>query len=155
MDGEWRIILELNFGSKKAMKADEIGQRSSCTEDDRSECGCKLKPVVRVCDQGFDAGRRFLSCPYEGLNSCGYLMWMDDEWQGRSRLVIQKLADDNKKLQIALCEKEQHIQRMKQERIKLNEHRKRREKIDLVVVFVVLASVVMYDVVALLTRGFV
>ncbi|KAI5005018.1 hypothetical protein ZWY2020_032261 [Hordeum vulgare] len=80
------------------MKADGICERSPFREDGRSKCGCKLKPVIRVSDQGFDAGPRFASCPYEGLNSCGYLMWMDDEWQERSRLVIQKLAEDNKTL---------------------------------------------------------
>ena len=80
---------------------------------------------------------------------------MDDAWQGRSRLVIHKLADDNKKLQVSLFEKEQEIQRMKKERKKIDQQRKTREKIDQFLVLVILASVVVYAVVALLSRGFV
>ncbi|KAI5009292.1 hypothetical protein ZWY2020_011415 [Hordeum vulgare] len=76
---EWILTSELNFGSKKL--------------------------VIRICNEGFDSGRRYMSCPYEGLNLCGYLRWMDDAWQGRSRVVIQKLADDNKKVQIAQIQK--------------------------------------------------
>ena len=53
---------------------------------------------------------------------------MDDAWQGRSRLVIHKLADDNKKLQVSMFEKELEIQRLKKERKKIDEQRKTREK---------------------------
>ncbi|KAI5013291.1 hypothetical protein ZWY2020_028245 [Hordeum vulgare] len=101
MDGEWILTSELIFGTKK--------------------------PVFRVCNEGFDSGRRFMSCPYEGLNSCGYLRWKDDAWQGRSRMVIQKLADDNKKMQIVVFEKERGIHRIKKERNKSNEQRKSME----------------------------
>ena len=80
---------------------------------------------------------------------------MDDAWQGRSRVVIGKLANDNQKLQNALLDKEQDIQRMKKERNKLDEQRKSREKLDLFLVLVVLASVVIYALVALVSRGFV
>ena len=80
---------------------------------------------------------------------------MDDAWQGRSRVVIRKLADDNQKLQNALLDKEHDIQRMKKERNKLDEQRKSREKLDLFLVLVVLASVVIYALVALVSRGFV
>ncbi|XBI92618.1 hypothetical protein VPH35_029634 [Triticum aestivum] len=139
MDGEWRMSSELTFGSKKSMKGGE--------NSDKAECGCKLTPVVRMCNEGFDAGLRFLSCPYEGLNSCGYLSWMDDAWQGRSRLVIHKLADDNKKLQVSLFEKEQEIQRMKKETKKIDQQRKTREKLDQFLVLGILASVVVYVVV--------
>ncbi|XP_048547513.1 uncharacterized protein LOC125551453 isoform X2 [Triticum urartu] len=154
MDGEWIVTSELSFGSKKAMKG-ACGIRVSNEGFGAAECGCKLTPVIRVCNEGFDAGRRFLSCPYEGLNSCGYLRWMDDAWQGRSRVVIGKLANDNQKLQNALLDKEQDIQRMKKERNKLDEQRKSREKLDLFLVLVVLASVVIYALVALVSRGFV
>ncbi|XBJ18924.1 hypothetical protein VPH35_009979 [Triticum aestivum] len=163
MDGEWRVTSELSFGSKKAMKG-ACGITVSNEGFDAAECGCELTPVVRVCNEGFDAGRRFLSfltgcvsviCNVHGLNSCGYLRWMDDAWQGRSRVVIRKLADDNQKLQNALLDKEQDIQRMKKERNKLDEQRKSREKLDLFLVLVVLASVVIYALVALVSRGFV
>ena len=80
---------------------------------------------------------------------------MDDAWQGRSRVVIGKLANDNQKLQNALLDKEQDIQRMKKERKKIDQQRKTREKIDQFLVLVILASVVVYAVVALLSRGFV
>mgnify|MGYP005825983229 CR=1 FL=1 len=80
---------------------------------------------------------------------------MDDAWQGRSRVVIGKLANDNQKLQNALLDKEQDIQRMKKERNKLDGQRKSREKLDLFLVLVVLASVVIYALVALVSRGFV
>ena len=75
--------------------------------------------------------------------------------RGRSRVVIGKLANDNQKLQNALLDKEHDIQRMKKERNKLDEQRKSREKLDLFLVLVVLASVVIYALVALVSRGFV
>ncbi|KAI5012904.1 hypothetical protein ZWY2020_025170 [Hordeum vulgare] len=101
MDGEWILTSELSFGSKKI---DEGAQKSECEikQDGMPECGCKLRPVIRICNEGFDSDRRYISCPYEGLKSCGYLRWIDDACQGRSRMVIQNLAHDNKKLQIAL-----------------------------------------------------
>ncbi|XBI54827.1 hypothetical protein VPH35_036763 [Triticum aestivum] len=154
MDCEWRMSSELTFGSKKSMKGGENSANEN-RQGHKAECGYKLTPVVRVCNEGFDAGRRFLSCPYERLNSYGYLSWMDDAWQGRSRLVIHKLADDNKKLQVSMFEKELEIQRLKKERKKINEQRKTREKLDQFLVLVILASVVVYAVVALLSRGFV
>ena len=80
---------------------------------------------------------------------------MDDAWQGRSRVVIGKLANDKQKLQNALLDKEQDIQRMKKETKKIDQQRKTREKLDHFLVLGILASVVVYVVVALLSRGFV
>ncbi|KAI4997895.1 hypothetical protein ZWY2020_053237 [Hordeum vulgare] len=130
MDGEWILTSELSFGSKKVMKgAQEI--ECEIKQDGMPEYGCKLRPVIRICNEGFNSGRRYMSCPYE----------IDDAWHGRSRMVIQNLADDNKKLQIALFQKEQRIHRMKNERNKLDDQRKsgKRKNIFLVVV---VASVV-------------
>ncbi|KAI4981047.1 hypothetical protein ZWY2020_021532 [Hordeum vulgare] len=108
MDDECILTSELSFGSKKVMKNEcEIKQ------DGTPGCGCKLRPVIRICNEGFD-------------------------------------SVDNKKLQIALFQKEQEIQRMKNKRNKLVEQRKSRKRKDMFLV--VVASVVTCVAFALLSR---
>ncbi|KAI4988268.1 hypothetical protein ZWY2020_029898 [Hordeum vulgare] len=92
----------------------------------------------------------FLICNVHGLNSCGYLRWMDGTWHRRSRMVIEKLGDDTKKLQIPLFQKELEIHRMKNERNKLNERWKIRKR--KYMFLVVIASVVTCLVFAFLSR---
>ena len=47
---------------------------------------------------------------------CGYLKWMDEEWKGRARTVIHKLAEENLVLQKSNMEKDKDIACMKEER---------------------------------------
>ncbi|VAH77307.1 unnamed protein product [Triticum turgidum subsp. durum] len=52
-------------------------------------------PAQCVCTEGFDIGRWFLSCPLEGYEACAFVNCLDEEWHGRARSVITKLAEDN------------------------------------------------------------
>ncbi|KAI4973462.1 hypothetical protein ZWY2020_035723 [Hordeum vulgare] len=64
MHGEWILTSELIFYSKKVMKG---APKIECEikQDGTPECGCKLRPDIRICNEGFDSGRRYMSFPYE------------------------------------------------------------------------------------------
>ncbi|KAI4978325.1 hypothetical protein ZWY2020_014879 [Hordeum vulgare] len=49
-------------------------------------CGHLFSHVRRVRKDGFHYGRRFLDCPEE---------WVDKEWKGRARTMIDKVAEEN------------------------------------------------------------
>ena len=80
---------------------------------------------------------------------------MDDEWHGRARSVITKLAEDNIKLKKKLTNLEHTITTMKQERINHMQQMKARDKKDLACVVVVAALAIFYAMFAMIIRGFV
>ncbi|XBH67808.1 hypothetical protein VPH35_096120 [Triticum aestivum] len=112
-------------------------------------------PARRVCTEGFDIGRRFLSCPLEGYGACGFVYRLDEEWHGRARSVITKLAEDNVKLKKKLADLECTISTMKQERINHRQQMKARDKKELACVVVVVALAMFYALFAMMIRGFV
>ncbi|XBH68427.1 hypothetical protein VPH35_096586 [Triticum aestivum] len=112
-------------------------------------------PARRVCMEGFDIGRRFLSCPLEGYEACAFVNWLDEEWHGRARSVITKLAEDNVKLKKKLADLECTISMMKQERINHRQQMKARDKKELACVVVVVALAMFYALFAMMIRGFV
>ncbi|XBI10344.1 hypothetical protein VPH35_137639 [Triticum aestivum] len=112
-------------------------------------------PARRVCTEGFDIGRRFLSCPLEGYEACAFVNWLDEEWHGRARSVITKLAEDNVKLKKKLADLECTISTMKQERINHRQQMKARDKKELACVVVVVALAMFYAFFAMMIRGFV
>ncbi|XBI18802.1 hypothetical protein VPH35_060483 [Triticum aestivum] len=112
-------------------------------------------PTRRVCMEGFDIGRRFLSCPLEGYEAYAFVNWLDEEWHGRARSVITKLAEDNVKLKKKLVDLECTISTMKQERINHRQQMKARDKKELACVVVVVALAMFYALFAMIIRGFV
>ncbi|XBI11495.1 hypothetical protein VPH35_138548 [Triticum aestivum] len=108
----------------------------------------------RVCTEGFDIGRRFLSCPLEGCEACAFVNWLDEEWHGRARSVITKLTEDNVKLKKKLADLECTISTMKQERINHMQHMKARDKKELACVVVVVALAMFYVLFAMMIRFF-
>ncbi|XBH56185.1 hypothetical protein VPH35_078088 [Triticum aestivum] len=112
-------------------------------------------PTRCVCTEGFDIGRRFLRCPLEGYEACAFVNWLDEEWHGRARSVITKLAEDNVKLKNKLADLECTIITMKQERINHRQQMKAREKKELACVVVVVALAMFYALFAMMIRGFV
>ena len=80
---------------------------------------------------------------------------MDDEWHGRARSVITKLAEDNVKLKKKLTDLECTITTMKQERINHRQQMKARDKKELACVVVVVALAIFYALFAMMIRGFV
>ncbi|XBJ09373.1 hypothetical protein VPH35_014457 [Triticum aestivum] len=112
-------------------------------------------PARCVCTEGFDIGRRFLSCPLEGYEACAFVNWLDEEWNGRARSVITKLAEDNVKLKKKLVDLECTINTMKQERINDRQQMKARDKKELACVVVVVALAMFYALFTMMIRGFV
>ncbi|XBH67760.1 hypothetical protein VPH35_096086 [Triticum aestivum] len=112
-------------------------------------------PARHVCTEGFDIGRRFLSCPLEGYEACAFVNWLDEEWHGRARSVITKLAEDNVKLKKKLVDLECTISTMKQERINHRQQMNVRDKKELACVVVVVALAIFYALFAMMIRGFV
>ncbi|XBI17117.1 hypothetical protein VPH35_059233 [Triticum aestivum] len=112
-------------------------------------------PARRVCMEGFDIGRRFLSCPLQGYEACAFVNWLDEEWHGRARSVITKLAEDNIKLKKKLADLECTISTMKQERINHRQQMKARDKNELACVVVVVALGIFYALFAMMITGFV
>ncbi|XBI71159.1 hypothetical protein VPH35_065447 [Triticum aestivum] len=112
-------------------------------------------PAQRVCTEGFDIGRWFLSFPLEGYEACAFVNWLDEEWHGRARSVITKLAEDNIKLKKKLADLECTISTMKQERINHSQQMKARDKKELACVVVVVALAMFYALFAMMIRGFV
>ncbi|XBH68002.1 hypothetical protein VPH35_096270 [Triticum aestivum] len=112
-------------------------------------------PARRVCTEGFDIGRRFLSCPLEGYEACAFVNWLDEEWHGGARSVITKLAEDNVKLNKKLADLECTISTMKQERINHRQQMKAGDKKELACVVVVVALAIFYALFAIMIRGFV
>ncbi|XBJ26525.1 hypothetical protein VPH35_003925 [Triticum aestivum] len=112
-------------------------------------------PARRVCTEGFDIGRRFLSCPLEGYEACAFANWLDEEWHGRAQSVITKLAEDNIKPKKKLDDLECTISTMKQERINHRQQMKARDKKELACVVVVVALAMFYALFAMMIRGFV
>ena len=80
---------------------------------------------------------------------------MDDEWHGRARSVITKLAEDNVKLKKKLTDLECTITMMKQERINHRQQMKARDKKELACVVVVVALAIFYALFVMMIRGFV
>ncbi|XBI79883.1 hypothetical protein VPH35_089203 [Triticum aestivum] len=103
-------------------------------------------PARHVCTEGFDIGRWFLSCPLEGSKACAFVNWLDEEWHGKARSVITKLAEDNVKLKKKLTDLECTISTMKQERINHRQQMKTRDKKELACVVVVVALAMFYAV---------
>ncbi|XBJ15982.1 hypothetical protein VPH35_007725 [Triticum aestivum] len=109
-------------------------------------------PARRVCTEGFDIGRRFLSCP---LEACAFVNWLDEEWNGRARSVITKLAEDNIKLKKKLADLECIISTIKQERINHRQQMKARDKKELACVVLVVALAMFYALFAMTIRCFI
>ncbi|KAI4994283.1 hypothetical protein ZWY2020_029331 [Hordeum vulgare] len=109
-------------------------------------------PAQRVCMEGFDIGRRFLSCP---LEACAFVNWLDEEWHGRAQSVITKLAKDNVKLKKKPTDMECTISTMKKEIINHTQDMKQRDKKELACVVVVVALSVLYALFAMMISGFV
>ena len=80
---------------------------------------------------------------------------MDDEWHGRARSVITKLAEDNVKLKKKLTDLVCTITTMKQERLNHMQQMKARDKKELACVVVVVALAIFYALFAMMIRGFV
>ena len=80
---------------------------------------------------------------------------MDDEWHGRARSVITKLAEDNVKLKNKLTDLECTITIMKQERLNHRQQMKARDKKELACVVVVVALAIFYALFVMMIRGFV
>ena len=80
---------------------------------------------------------------------------MDDEWHGRARSVITKLAEDNAKLKKKLTDLECTITTMKQERLNNTQQMKARDKKELACVVVVVALAIFYVLFVMMIRGFV
>ncbi|XBH63125.1 hypothetical protein VPH35_117170 [Triticum aestivum] len=118
-------------------------------------CVHKHTPAQRVCTEGFDIGRPFLSCPLEGYEACAFVNWLDEECHRRARSVITKLAEDNVKLKKKLADLECTINMMKQERINHRQQMKERDKKELACVVVVVALAMFYAPFAMMIRGFV
>ncbi|XBJ18084.1 hypothetical protein VPH35_009339 [Triticum aestivum] len=112
-------------------------------------------PARRVCMEGFDIGRWFLSCPLEGYEACAFVNWLDEEWHGRAWSVITKLTEDNVKLKKKLADLECTISTMKQERINHRQQMKARDKKELACVVVVVALAMFYALFAMMIWGFV
>ncbi|XBH84170.1 hypothetical protein VPH35_072422 [Triticum aestivum] len=112
-------------------------------------------PTRGVCTGGFDIGRRFLSCPLEVYEACAFVNWMDEEWRGRARSVITKLAEDNVKMKKKLADLECTIGTMKQERINHRQQMKARDKKELACVVLVVALAMFYALFAMMIRDFV
>ncbi|XBI09870.1 hypothetical protein VPH35_137326 [Triticum aestivum] len=112
-------------------------------------------PTRRVCTEGFNIGRRFLSCPLEGYEACAFVNWLDEEWHGRARSVITELAEDNVKLKKKLADLECTVSTMKRARINHRQQMKARDKKELACVVVVVALAMFYALFAMMIRGFV
>ena len=80
---------------------------------------------------------------------------MDDEWHGRARSVITKLAEDNVKLKKKLTDLECTITMMKQERLNHRQQMKARDKMVLACVVVVATLDMFYALFAMIIRSFV
>ena len=80
---------------------------------------------------------------------------MDDEWHGRARSVLTKLAEDNVKLKKKLTNLECTITMMKQERINHRQQMKARDKKELACVVVVVTLAIFYALFVMMIRGFV
>ena len=80
---------------------------------------------------------------------------LDEEWHGRARSVITKLAEDNVKLKKKLADLECTISTMKQERINHRQQMNARDKKELACVVVVVSLAMFYAVFAMMIRGFV
>ena len=92
---------------------------------------------------------------WQGYEACAFVNWLDEEWHGRARSVITKLAEDNAKLKKKLADLECTINMMKQERINHMQQMKARDKKELVCVVVVVALAMFYALFAMMIRGFV
>ncbi|XBH61992.1 hypothetical protein VPH35_116333 [Triticum aestivum] len=112
-------------------------------------------PARCVCTEGLNISRRFLSCPLEGYEACAFVNWLDEEWHGRARSVITKLAEDNIKLKKKLADLECTISTMKQERINHRQEMEARDKKELACVVLVVALAMFYALFAMMIRGFV
>ena len=84
-----------------------------------------------------------------------FVNWLDEEWHGRARSVITKLAEDNIKLKKKLAFLECTISTMKKERINHRQQMKVRDKKELACVVVVIALGMFYALFAMMIRGFV
>ena len=80
---------------------------------------------------------------------------MDEEWHGRARSVITKLAEDNVKLKKKLADLECTISTMKQERINHRQEMKARDKKELACVVVVVALAMFYALLGMMIRSFI
>lgn len=87
-------------------------------------------------------------CFLKGYASCGYFKWIDEEWKGRSRTVIHKLAEENMNLKNALQEKEKQIVALKEDikaaKGSLRQKIKSMEMRQIVVLSVIGAFAIMY-----------
>ncbi|XBH64014.1 hypothetical protein VPH35_117871 [Triticum aestivum] len=128
-----------------------------CTTEKYQNLSCVHghTPAQRVCTEGFDIGKQFLSCPLEGYEACAFVNWLDEEWHGRARSVVTKLAEDNVKLKKKLADLECTISTTKQERINHMQQMKARDKKELACVVVVVALAMFYALFTMMIRGFV
>ena len=100
-----------------------------------------MKIVIFFIDQGYEA--------------CGYIKWLDDEWQGRAGSVIVKLVEDNGNLKMKVTDQEGTIKGLKQELINHIKQKKGSDKKELACVVVVASFAICYALFALMIRGFV
>ncbi|XBI94346.1 hypothetical protein VPH35_031002 [Triticum aestivum] len=91
----------------------------------------------------------------KGYEACAFVNWLDEEWHGRARSVITKLAEDNIKLKKKHVDLECTINTMKQERINHRQQMKARDRKELAGLVVVVALAMFYVPFAMMTRGFV
>ncbi|KAG2618296.1 hypothetical protein PVAP13_3NG080007, partial [Panicum virgatum] len=54
-------------------------------------CHHDLYPILSCSWSGSDAGRRYLACP-QVLQPCSFKYWIDQEFSGRARRVIEDLV---------------------------------------------------------------
>ena len=91
---------------------------------------------------------------WQGYEACAFVNWLDEEWHGRARSVITKVAEDNVKLKKKLAELECTISMMKQERINHRQPMKAIDKKELACVVVVIALAMFYALFAMMIRVF-
>ncbi|XBH62233.1 hypothetical protein VPH35_116503 [Triticum aestivum] len=166
------IRMQVYYGSKSSCQESDLppdpehDSRLPQHEFDSEFCATKKyqklsclhehTPARRVCTEGFDIGRQFLSCPLEvRYEACAFVNWLDEEWHGRARSVINKLAEDNVKLKKKLADLECTNSTMKQERISHRQQMKARDKKELACVVLVVALAMFYALFAMMIRCFV
>ncbi|XBI10266.1 hypothetical protein VPH35_137579 [Triticum aestivum] len=127
-----------------------------CTTEKYQKLSCVHghTPARRVCMEGFDIGRRFLSCLLRGI--CGLCLCELALWiYGRAQSVITKLAEDNIKLKKKLTDLECTISTMKKERINHTQQMKARDNKELPCVVVVVTLAIFYALFVMMISGFV
>ncbi|XP_048573127.1 uncharacterized protein LOC125553379 [Triticum urartu] len=90
-DSEVQIISSYDFPIKIPPTMDDPTTTIGSADDLRVMCEHGKPGKKCVAFQGISTGRRFIACAVEGVNNCGLVQWVDEEWPDHLQNALHKL----------------------------------------------------------------